>query len=351
MEKDCNIDLTPFKLLGQGVKGSAYKVDVDIKKIFQDADITEFITVPYVIKDTDISPEKKHSRKEIEPYFHHCLINNLVDDYGTNDFSKCLFKQYYYTVCKNNIYTVLPLFEKYTLSKVFNKVNSETLLFCHFAILFTIGMYQSYNLVHNDLHLNNIFLEKIDEKLKNKIACFEFKSKKFYFPLKNIQYIPKIGDWGMACRYSKKGTQQICYADNLSKKAALCNDVLRVIARFYSVTIFNNLSALRKKQLADINADNRDYRVETVLPHPLIKFLHQHYFITPLNNYIYFSHTDVKQALTQILSNILKYRTTVYTAFDYFNNLKNGEWGDISSPSKGDGSDKENIIVLGRITK
>ena len=76
-------------------------------------------------------------------------------------------------------------------------------------ILFAIAMYQTkYKLVHNDLHLGNVFIEYITPTTTfdgNTLAdadyfYYEIGDEKIYLPYS--PYIVKIGDWGMACKYS-----------------------------------------------------------------------------------------------------------------------------------------------------
>jgi len=76
-------------------------------------------------------------------------------------------------------------------------------------LLLSIATYQSlYQVSHNDLHPDNIFIEIIKDntifngkKLKDAdYFSYNFRGKTFYF--KNVGYLIKIGDWGFASKFS-----------------------------------------------------------------------------------------------------------------------------------------------------
>lgn len=75
-------------------------------------------------------------------------------------------------------------------------------------IYHAIAVYQLNEIVHGDLHVENVFISKITDqtewngiKLKDvKFFCYRVAGVSLYVP--NDGYIVKIGDWGLSCKYS-----------------------------------------------------------------------------------------------------------------------------------------------------
>lgn len=73
---------------------------------------------------------------------------------------------------------------------------------------FAMACFQKFEIVHGDLHLENLFISEItDDMIWNGIKLsevdyfeYEINGKSKYFP--KGKYIIKIGDWGLACKYS-----------------------------------------------------------------------------------------------------------------------------------------------------
>jgi serine/threonine protein kinase len=96
--------------------------------------------------------------------------------------------------------------------------------FVFMQVLFAIRAYQSYNISHNDLRLDNIFLEKITKNTKyngeyirsNDYLEFKFGDESFYLEIPPTdKYIVKIGDWGMAVKYGKDKGPTVGFFDVL----------------------------------------------------------------------------------------------------------------------------------------
>jgi serine/threonine protein kinase len=75
-------------------------------------------------------------------------------------------------------------------------------------LLFAISLYQKLKISHNDLHTGNIFIEYTDKMIWNgkKVSDYDYLeyrigSKRLF--IKRGKYIVKIGDWGLACKYSE----------------------------------------------------------------------------------------------------------------------------------------------------
>jgi hypothetical protein len=111
-----------------------------------------------------------------------------------------------------NLYTIMQLIDG-TLAKLIKKVHLiyTDLDGLYIQLLAAIGAYQNaYMIVHGDLHTNNIFVEKINESTmwgEHKVSEYDVFSysvggTNVYFPAS--KYIIKIGDWGLACKYSPR---------------------------------------------------------------------------------------------------------------------------------------------------
>lgn len=92
------------------------------------------------------------------------------------------------------------------LTRMWMAYNLEFLFLCIFQAVNAYNKHFSIN--HNDLKLNNIFLQKISLALfQNKSIMnfdkiyFEIGGKKIYFKTKYLWYIPKIGDWGLSAAF------------------------------------------------------------------------------------------------------------------------------------------------------
>jgi serine/threonine protein kinase len=127
------------------------------------------------------------------------------------------------SVCSEKIAKGYILMEKIDteLSKMVGHISDKDLRSYYFQTLFAIAAYQHYyKIVHYDTHLNNIFLTNVTPKMKwNGESIFDAQYFKytidlpdereggarrtcsFYLPA--TQYIIKIGDWGIACKYGK----------------------------------------------------------------------------------------------------------------------------------------------------
>ena len=74
--------------------------------------------------------------------------------------------------------------------------------------LHAIGVYQAEKIVHNDLHIGNIFIKKVDDDMVwggnkvNDATHFEYQIDGVSIWIPASPYIVKIADWGFGCKYS-----------------------------------------------------------------------------------------------------------------------------------------------------
>ncbi|HMP31962.1 MAG TPA: hypothetical protein PKD85_20325, partial [Saprospiraceae bacterium] len=121
---------------------------------------------------------------------------------------------FYFATCKSNAETNQYTFmEKITTSLFKSKIQDHTIINnIYIQTIHAIGVYQKYlNLVHGDLHLDNVFISEItkDTKwggktLKDK-DYYEYKIGKnsLYIDAANTPYLSKIGDFGLSVIYQK----------------------------------------------------------------------------------------------------------------------------------------------------
>ena len=121
---------------------------------------------------------------------------------------------FYFATCKSNAETNQYTFmEKITTSLFKSKIQDHTIINnIYIQTIHAIGVYQKYlNLVHGDLHLDNVFISEItkDTKWGGKTLkakdYYEYKIGKnsLYIDAANTPYLSKIGDFGLSVIYQK----------------------------------------------------------------------------------------------------------------------------------------------------
>lgn len=88
-----------------------------------------------------------------------------------------------------------------------NDIADANITFSMVSILHCLGVVQEkYQIMHNDLHFNNIMLQPIQNvdfigDTSSSYLTFEYGKHKICFDRQNITHIPKIIDWGFSCKY------------------------------------------------------------------------------------------------------------------------------------------------------
>jgi serine/threonine protein kinase len=110
-----------------------------------------------------------------------------------------------------------------TLNKLTtNNWSIEAQLFVFVQILLSIYIYQSFNISHNDLKNDNIFMEKITQNtiynsqrmLDNTHIEYKLPGGTFYLSIPSDNaYIVKIGDWGQSIKYGMETKPTVGFFD------------------------------------------------------------------------------------------------------------------------------------------
>ena len=244
------MNILPFnkktnKKLGSGAFGVAYqtiststlkqKLNQDFGGIdnivikFQnlDADVEDDDCVVKEIKNKAYTTGSTVCKDTSELIIHTSLVNSLCEPHNSNPFSVCFFKMFTYEVCGKQIISLTPLLAGGTLDKIPINTPRKQVNFDLINIAFALTILNKTRTMHNDLKPDNIFLDDITsyEKCISKnivyslstssgsaaatptlfpVFYLEYGNKRLYFKSEGLKYIPKIGDWGMACSYDKK---------------------------------------------------------------------------------------------------------------------------------------------------
>lgn len=200
--------------LGKGKYGAAYDVLINLKT-----------NKKYVVKDSILSkipgpceqiekyklnnkggsifraPKGSLFCKEAISEFY---ISLLISQFVQKNISVNFFETYFFAMCREDKsfhqFTFMDKIIGDTLYKNRAMLSIQDIDSIYVQVLHAIGLYQKYyDIVHGDLHYNNVFLEKSTSEYD--IYEYKIGKSKIYTSAK---YTAKIGDWGMAVKYKDK---------------------------------------------------------------------------------------------------------------------------------------------------
>ena len=226
------------KKLGEGAYGVAYQVistSTLKQKLNQDFGGIDNIVIKFqnfgrvvedddckvtgiAIKNREYTVDSNVCERTSEVVIHTKLVNSLCEPHNSNPFSICFFKMITYEVCGKQIISLTPLLAGGTLDKIPDNTPQLQINFDLINIAFALCVLDKTRTAHNDLKPDNIFLDDItsydkctskniiysDSRVLFPVFYLEYGNQRLYFKSEGLKYIPKIGDWGMACSYDKK---------------------------------------------------------------------------------------------------------------------------------------------------
>ena len=226
--KSCRI----VKVLGKGTYGEAYHVELPFRiNGTRDAVFKKMMlstaAVPCYTKRGKLLCEDTS-----ELVLHTKIINKLADP-ENKLFSLSLFQMYDFTVCKDRMLTFTPLFSGTLLDKLAEPLSTTQVCFTLVSVIHALAVIQAHSqTMHNDLKADNIFVEPLRNVIINNgfnpddydYVYFKLGAKRWYFLMNMIEFIPLIGDWGLASSYGK----------NIHNDLIAGNDNLHYTPNFYS---------------------------------------------------------------------------------------------------------------------
>jgi hypothetical protein len=162
------------------------------------------------------------------------------------------------TECGNGI-TLLKFLDKYT------HADHDELLKLLFQIIYTLHVMDNYEITHYDLHLGNIFLEKLHTQLDQTPQTFVyFLNDNTYVVLQLGNYFARLFDWDMA--YQKDVIKKV---EEKSRKQWACSDagicnthksqydfhkLLMLIYKYYKVKLDRTILEFIKDQYGNLGS-------------------------------------------------------------------------------------------------
>ena len=195
-EKDDESDIKLGKVLGEGVEGKVYLVNID------DYDVA--LKVNDVLNKNNIKPkslsqQQMLSAEGVSEFFASRLINILIDEKINPHF---VYNYKSYISKSNKLFSLNEFIKSESLRKFLSQMKKKKLLTKElvFNIFFQIlvalhSLQKNFGMIHADLHFENILIAKVDAK-KDEYWEYIINGKKYYLP--NLGYQIYLNDYGYA---------------------------------------------------------------------------------------------------------------------------------------------------------
>ena len=150
-----------------------------------------------------------------EPYYTEYVIGNLMGRYYRIGKSINFIDIFNFALCTRKSYIFMEQIDLVLIDEIENILSNpehvvREMKCIIIQILHALCICQKNLIVHGDLHLRNIFLDwKNSTTYKNErlsdaeYLVYEIDNQKLYLPSYAVEYIVKIGDWGMSVKYSE----------------------------------------------------------------------------------------------------------------------------------------------------
>ncbi len=169
------------------------------------------------------------------------IISLLIGELYRSGASINFIDVFYFGTCRTAIREIrqFTFMEKIdtTLKKIVKGISNEEFEALYIQIIHAISVYQNrYAIIHGDLHLDNIFIEKVKPETtwngQKLIDASELSYSIFtgndermlYLPIESVKYLAKIGDWGLSVKYPTKSSPIIIGDDSVMNDGVDQND-------------------------------------------------------------------------------------------------------------------------------